>query len=159
MDSHLPVNYPDTFRSCASPKRQVVVGTYTCLFTGGSYARSPQRWFALRSGLVHFWRLDQISRLPAIVGLVLSALMTALVIILFRDRDSVTKGMDNAGVLELAWLFASSPIDYSPLKEVETTEERTLRNAGSDIPWNGAVEEHWELHAARKRASKASAKA
>jgi hypothetical protein len=84
--------------------------------------------------------------------------MTALVIVLFRDRDSVTKGMDNAGVLELAWLFSSSPIDYSPLKEVETTEERTLRNAGADIPWKGAVEEHWELHAARKRASKASVK-
>jgi hypothetical protein len=83
---------------------------------------------------------NQISETPVAVGFVFSAVMTALVALLFRGREPTMKGVQSAGVLELAWLFARSSSGYKSLIELEVPTEQALRKAGDDIEWKGSVE-------------------
>jgi hypothetical protein len=80
-----------------------------------------------------------------IIGLVLSVIMVILVALLFRGHEPMMKGISNAGVLQLAWLFVHSPADHKALMEVELLTDSALRKAGEQVMWTGAVEENWEM--------------
>jgi hypothetical protein len=79
-----------------------------------------------------------------LVGLIVSATMIALLALLFRGPIPRMKGVTNAGVLELAWLFAHSPETHQSLVNVKVPTVDSLRKAGEEIVWKGALEEDWE---------------
>jgi hypothetical protein len=98
---------------------------------------------------------------PLIVGLVLSVLMTGLVVALFRGQaPPAARGVESAGVLDLAWLFARAPADYRSLVDVDVPTERALRAAGNAVLWKGAeVSDEWEMGRAGRDESPAKSRA
>jgi hypothetical protein len=77
--------------------------------------------------------------------MVLSATMVVLVAWLFHGHEPVMEGISEAGVLQLAWLFARSQADHVGLMEVEIPTSSALRKVGKKIMWTGSVEENWEM--------------
>jgi hypothetical protein len=95
----------------------------------------------------------QIGEVPLIVGLALSALMTALAALLFRTRVPALDKIKHAGVLELAWLFSRTSADHAPLVSVDVPTDTALRTAGERVRWRGAVEERFEMDEHEGKAS------
>jgi hypothetical protein len=85
-------------------------------------------------------RALQINRAPLIVGLALSTIMTVLVLFLFQGKEPAIKGINSAGILQVAWLIARSPDGPMTLTEVDVPLEKDLRRAGEEIMWRGAAD-------------------
>jgi hypothetical protein len=91
---------------------------------------------------------------PLLVGLALSVIMAVLVGFLFQTRDPAIKGINHAGILQMAWLFARSPGELMMLREVDESLEEDLRTAGDQIKWRGRAEaEAWDHRSITRKRS------
>jgi hypothetical protein len=80
--------------------------------------------------------------------------MAVLVGFLFQSRDPAIKGINEAGILQMAWLFARSPEEPMMLREVPEPSEQDLRAAGDRIKWRGAAKaEAWDARSITRKRS------